>query len=230
MTTNLRICLTVLSVGFAVEGASELYSWATPGADHAGLNVLFLLPTALTVVGLLFVWIGRHEWTELHRQRSRQATLIFGLSLVGGAVAVAEVALLVAYPSIGTPLWAELLFGAAVASLLLGTFVTYAYLVFHLVRAPSQAALAAAVAWAFIVSGVITVVLAGDLPTVLGLIQSRSFTVPSFLAPVSSLISYLFISYFLLLAAYFEAHLAVARGLPPGSVAARPKPASDPPR
>jgi len=216
-------------VGFAVEGASELYSFATPGANHAGVNFLFLLPTALTVVGLLFVWVGRHEWTELHRQRTRRATAIFELSLVGGFVAVAEVALLVAYPSVGTPGWAEVLFGAAVASLLFGTFVTYAYLVFHLVATPSKAALAAAVVWAFAVSVVITVALAADLPTVLALVDSRSFTVPSFLAPVSSLISYLFVSYFLLLAAYFEAHATVARGLPPGAVRAVRTSSSGPP-
>ncbi len=228
MTTNLRICLTILSVGFAVEGASELYSWATPGADHAGLNVLFILPTALTLVGLLFVWVGRHEWSELHRQRTRQAALIFGLSLVGGFIAAAVVAVLIAYPSMGTPPWAEVLFGAAIASLLLGTFVTYAFLVFHLVAIPSKAALAAAVAWACIISVIITVVLAGDLPTLLRLIQSRSFTVPSFLAPVNSLVSYLFLSYFLLLAAYIEAHVVVARGLPPGVPRAVPPSASGP--
>ena len=230
MTTNLRISLTILSVGFAVEGASELYTWATPGVDHAGLRGLFLLPTALTLVGLVFVWVGRHEWSELHRQRTRQATLIFGLSLLGALVAGLEIGLLVAYPSIGTPLWAEVLFGGAVASLLLGTFVTYAYLIFHLVTLPSRAALSAAVAWAFIVSVIITFVLAGDLPTVLGLIRSRSYSVPSFLAPVDSLISYLFLSYFLLLAAYVEAHVVVARGLPPGADASAPDPSSGPSR
>lgn len=229
MTTNLRICLTVLSVGFAIEGASELYSFATPGADHADLRGLFLLPTALTLVGILFVWFGRHEWDELHRQRTRQATLIFGLSLVGGLVAALDVGFLLAYPSLGTPFWAELLFGGAVASLLAGTFVTYAYLVFHLVANPTKAALTAAMVWAFVVSVIITFTLAGDLPALLALIRSRSLTVPAFLAPVDSLVSYLFLSYFLLLAAYLEAHAVVARGPPPRGSTTPPTRAPHPP-
>jgi len=212
VTTNLRISLTVLSIGFAIEGGGELYTLATPGVAHPGANIWFVVPAVLSLIGVLFVWIGRHEWNEVHLHRAQSATRIFALSLLGGVVTALLLGLLVAYPSIGTPLWAEVLFGAGLASLLFGTFVTYAYLVFHLVTVPSKVVLAAAVVWALFISAFITLSLASDLPTILGLIRNRTLSVPSFISPVEALVSYLFVSYFLLLAAYFEAHVLVARG------------------
>ncbi|HTZ62462.1 MAG TPA: hypothetical protein VMC82_07485 [Thermoplasmata archaeon] len=213
MTTNLRICLTVLSIGFAIEGAGEAYSLASTGALLPGTSIVFLLATAVTLLGLLFLFLGRHEWNELHRSRATRTNQIFALSLLGGFVAAAEVAVLAYYPSIGTPPWAEWLFGAALGSLLLGTFVTYAYLVFHLVRPPSKAILLAAALWALIVSAYIAHDLAADLPTILAAISTRTFTLESLLSPVDYLASYLFVSYFLLFAAYLDAHAVVARGL-----------------
>lgn len=214
MTTNLRISLTILAIGFAIEGGGEAYSLATAGAFLPGTSLLFLLPALVTLLGLMFLLIGRHEWDELHRTRVRQANVIFGLSLLGGFVALIELALLVVYPGVGTPLWAEVLFGTAVGSFVLGTFVTYAQLVFHLVSRPSKAALIASILWALIVSIYVAHALAADLPTILGLIGAHSFSVGVLIAPVDYLASYLFISYFLLLAAYLDAHVTVARGPP----------------
>ena len=82
--TNLRISLTILSIGFAIEGAGELYSVLSGGTFRPGTWLLLIIPTIATLVGLLFVWIGRHEWNELHRDRVRRAHVVFGLSVVGG--------------------------------------------------------------------------------------------------------------------------------------------------
>ena len=147
MTTNLRISLTILTVGFAVEGGGEAYSLLTAGSFLPGTSLLFLFPAIITLLGLLFILVGRHEWDELHRARVRQANLIFGLSVLAGVVAAIAVALLAYYPSLGVPLWAEILFGVATAAFVLGTFVTYAQLVFHLVRRPSKAALIVSIVW-----------------------------------------------------------------------------------
>ncbi len=108
-----------------------------------------------------------------------------------------------------------MLFGASVASLVFGTFVTYVLIVFHLAPRPSQFALLASIAWALLVSAFIGIALAADLPTVMTLISSRAFTVPRFVGPVDTLASYLFVSYFLLFAAYLDAHRTVARGPSP---------------
>ncbi len=214
VTTNLRISLTILSVGFAIEGAGEAYSLASTGALLPGTSIVFLLSTAVTLLGLLFLFLGRHEWNELHRSRAARTNQIFALSLLGGFIAAAEVAYLAAYPSVGTPIWAEVLFGASLGSLVLGTFVTYAYLVFHLVGDPSKIVLVASAVWALIISAYIGRVLAGDLPTILSAVQDRSLTVERLVAPVDYLASYLFVSYFLLFAAYLDAHMVVARGRP----------------
>ena len=224
MTTNTRISLTILSAGFAIEGGAELYAFASHGSYRLGLNFLFLLPTAMTLAGLLFVWVGQHEWNELHRARVRQAHVVFGLSLVGAVIAAALVAVLLAEPSLGSPLWARGLFGAAIGSLVLGTFVTYTLLVFHLVPRPSQALLLASLGWALVVAGFVGSTMAANLPAIVDLAARRAFTVPAFLAPVDSLASYLFVSYFLLLAAYVVAHSTILRdpdaaagGAPPAS-------------
>jgi hypothetical protein len=214
MVTNLRISLTILSIGFAIEGAGEAYSLASSGALLPGTSLVFLLSAVVTLLGLLFLFLGRHEWNELHRNRAARTNQIFALSLLGGFVAAGEVAVLVAYPSIGTPIWAEVLFGAALGSLILGTFVTYAYLVFHLVGRPSKVVLLAAAVWALLVSAYIGKVLAGDLSAILSAVASRSLTIEGLIAPVDYLASYLFVSYFLLFAAYLDAHTVVARGLP----------------
>jgi hypothetical protein len=213
VTRNLRIALTVLSIGFAVEGAGEVYTRVVPGSAAPGASLFYLIPLVLTAVGLLFVWVGREEWNDVHRGRVRSANRAFGLSLLGAVVAAAVLGLLVALPALGTPEWAALLFGAAVASLVFGTFVTYAYLVFHLISNPARVAVALSLIWAFAISVLVAVSLAGALPTILALVRNRTISIPSFVTPVDFLISYLFVSYFLLLAAYVEAHRAVARGL-----------------
>jgi hypothetical protein len=215
VTTNLRISLTILTIGFGVEGAGEAYSLLTAGSFLPGTSLLFLLPALVTLLGLLFILIGRHEWDELHRARVRQANIIFGLSVFAGFIAGIEVAALAYYPGVGTPLWSEILFGTAVGAFLLGTFVTYSQLVFHLVSRPSKGALIASSLWALVVSAFVGQALGADLPSILGLIATRSFSIDSLIAPVDYLASFLFLSYFLLLIAYLDAHLAVARGPPP---------------
>lgn len=211
MSTNLRISLTILSVGFAIEGGGEVYSLLTAGSFLPGSSLLFLLPAIVTLLGILFILVGRHEWDENHWARVRLANQIFGLSLLAGFVAGIEVTLLAVYPGIGAPLWAEVVFGAAVGSFLLGTFVTYAQLIFHLVTRPSKAALVASTLWALVISALIGRTLAGDLSSILGLIGAHSFSIDYLISPVDYLASFLFVSYFLLLGAYVDAHVTVAR-------------------
>jgi hypothetical protein len=222
MATNLRISLTILSIGFAIEGAGEAYSLLSSGAFLPGTSVVFLASTVVTLLGLLFLFLGRHEWNEMHRARAARTNLIFGLSLFGGFVAAAEVGILAFYPGATIPWWGPLVFGVALGSLVLGTFVTYAYLVFHLVRRPSRVVLVLASLWALIVSAYIGRVLAGDLAPIVLAVQTHSLTVDHLLTPVDYLASYLFVSYFLLFAAYLDAHTVVARGLPPAAPARAP--------
>jgi uncharacterized membrane protein YidH (DUF202 family) len=226
MTTNIRISFTILSLGFAFEGAAELYSFVSRGTFRPGATLLFVLPVAMTLAGLLFVWLGQREWNDLHRSRVRQAHRVFGASLIGAVVAGAVVTLLVLRPSLGAPAWARGLFGIAVGSLVFGTFVTYALLVFHLVTTRSKALLLASLGWALLVAGFVGAAMAANLPAVLSIASHRSLSVPSFVGPVDGLASYLFVSYFLLLAAYVEAHAAILHG--PGASDDGPRPPAAP--
>ncbi len=230
MTTNLRVSLTILSLGFGIEGGAELYSFLSRGAYRPGTGVVFLLPLAVTLAGLLFVWIGQHEWNALHRDRVRRAHLVFGLTLLGALGAGGVLALLLLRPGLGIPLWARVVFGASAGSLVLGTFVTYSVLVFHLVPRPSKAILLASLLWALLVATFVGTALAADLATVLALAAKRSAGIPNFVGPVDSLASYLFVSYFLLLTAYVDAHRTVARGgaPPPSPRSAGPAPGAPP--
>lgn len=209
MAVNLRVSLTILSLGFGIEGGGELVALLSNGTFRPGANFVFVLPIVVTLAGLLFVGIGQHEWNELHRSRVRTAHRLFGLSLLAGAVGGGVVGLLLLEPAWGTPLWAQVLFGTSLGFLVLGTFATYALLVFHLVARPSKAALLASIAWACVVATMVGNVLGRHLAQVVGLATDRALVVPRFLGPVSSLVSYLFISYFLLLAVYLEAHRTV---------------------
>ncbi|MGI0128691.1 MAG: hypothetical protein ACREEC_00810, partial [Thermoplasmata archaeon] len=158
--------------------------------------------------------------------RIHRANRAFGLSILAGVVAALEVGVLAYYPTVGSPFWAELLFGVTTGAFLFGTFITYAQLVFHLVSRPSKAALVASTLWALIVSAYVGQALGSALPTILGLIATRSFSVGTLLGPVDYLASFLFVSYFLLLIAYLDAHVTVARGRPraPVKVASRTPP------
>jgi hypothetical protein len=222
MASNLRISLTILSIGFAVEGLAEVYALTTRGALLPGTSVIFLLPAAITLLGLLFILVGKREWDEIHRSRVHAANTVFGVSLLAGVLAFLELAGLALYPSFGTPWWTEVLFGGLLAGFVLGTFVTYGLLVFHLVHRPSKVALVAAMVWALLVAALIGVALAADLPAILGLIATRSLSFETLVAPIDYLVSFLFLSYFLLLAAYLDAHVTVARGLPRSARARTP--------
>ena len=218
VTTNLRISLTILSVGFAIEGIGEAYSAVSHRSLLPSSSLLLVLPTAITFVGLLFVWIGRHEWNELHRTRVRNAHQVFGMSLLGGAFAGATAGALFVDPGLGFPDWAYLVFGLGVGVLVMGTFVTYAILVFHLIGNASRIVLAAALAWAFVVAAFLGATLARALPAIVALLRSPTTAAASLLGPVDVIESYLFVSYFLLLAVYLEAHRRVARGLAAAAV------------
>ena len=212
VTTNLRVSLSILSVGFAVEGLGDAYSFVSHGQFRPGSSLLVVLPAVVTLAGLLFVWIGRHEWDELHRQRVRRAHHAFGASLLGALAAAAVVATLYLLPGLGVPPAAEAVFGAAIAALVFGTFLTYVLLVFHLVGRPSRAVLVVAALWAAAIAALVGLLLAQHLPTILGLVRDRRPSVPAFVSPIDALASYLFFSYFLLFAAYVDAHRVVAAG------------------
>jgi hypothetical protein len=208
----LRIALTVLSIGFGLEGFGELYEFLTPGARLPAGNTLYVFPLLLALSGLAFVWVGRDEWTEVHRAQARIAADVFAASVLGGFVAVGLLAALAEHPSAETSLWAEAAFGGAIGSVVFGTLVTYSYLLYSLGSKLSRWAIRFALTWALLVSADLGVLFGANLPTVVAEISQRSLGVPAFLGTASYLFSLLFVSFFLLFAVSVEAHVAVVRG------------------
>ncbi|HZY70457.1 MAG TPA: hypothetical protein VFF67_05710 [Thermoplasmata archaeon] len=218
MTVNLRLSLAIFSLGFAIEGAGALYSFATHSSQLPGGTLLLFVSPAFTVLGLLFLFIGRHEWSELHRRRVRHAHGAFGLVVLLLILAAAPVAYfgLVAPPG-DTPPWAAFLFGGAVAGFLFFSYVTYALVVFHLVGGGGKAAVGLAVLWSAVIGAEVGAVLAGQFGTFLLAVRARSLSVAGVAAPVSFELSLLFGAYFLFLAAFLDAHRRVAGSQPTGA-------------
>jgi hypothetical protein len=213
---NLRGATTALSIGFALEGLGELYTLTHPGSTQVGIGILFVLPAMLALFGLLVMWAGRKGWAANGGARAGTASAIFGASVLGGVAAFGVVAILLDNPALGIPWWAPLAFGVGFGLFVWGTTATYACLLFGLLSRTMQALVAAGLLWALLISALAANVLATNLGTVLGLVRARSFAIPAFLASVDVTIAWLFITFFIFLAASIDAHATVARGGPPG--------------
>jgi uncharacterized membrane protein YidH (DUF202 family) len=208
---RLRVALAVLSIGFAFEGAGELYTFLTPGAASPGETALFLVPAILALLGVILMWAGRDGWSGVHGARAAAASQVFGASVLCGVIAAGLVVGLTLLPAMGVPWWAPVVFGGALGGLVLGTAVTYGYLLYDLVSRPMRAALLAAIAWTLVVSIALALLLAANLGAVLAVVVAGQPTVPSFVGSIDGLLSYLFGPFFLLLAASLDAQISVTR-------------------
>jgi uncharacterized membrane protein YidH (DUF202 family) len=223
---NLRTAITALSVGFGLEGVGELYTLTHPGSTQVGLGILFVLPALLALFGLLVMWAARKGWSANGGARAGAASALFGASMLGGVAAFGVVAVLLDNPALGIPWWAPVAFGLGFGLFVWGTTATYACLLFGLLSRTMQALVAAGLLWALLISALAANVLAANLGTVLSLVQTHVFVVPAFLASVDATIAWLFVTFFILLVASFDAHVTLARGRPPGTEGSAGSPTS----
>src|SRR5579871_3679893 len=155
MAPNLRASLTIFKVGFAGEAASGFTALLTGGTDLPFHGYLVLLAPVFTALGIVFLWIGQHEWSELHVSRVRHAGRIFVLSLASIGLVAAPLLYIFATATSEPPLWLSVEFGVAAAFVFGLTFVTYALVAAHLVGPIGEAAIVVGLAWACIVSALI---------------------------------------------------------------------------
>jgi uncharacterized membrane protein YidH (DUF202 family) len=214
---NLRMALTALSVGFALEGIAELYTLLTPGSTHVSIELLFLLPALFAIIGLVLMRAGRKEWVATQAVGGRAASAVFAASTLSGVAGVGVVALLLYDTALGIPWWAPVVFGGGLAAFVWGTTVTYACLMSGLLSRASRALVVVALAWALIVSGLAGAELASNLGSVLAIISQHAFVIPPFVAALDATLCWLFLTFFVLLAASIDAHVSVARGRAPAS-------------
>ncbi len=174
-----------------------------------------LLSPAFSGLGLLFLWLGRREWTATHRARIGHANLAFSLSLIAIALAAAPLAYLTVTGASGPTGWLRIEFGASVALVFGVTFVTYALIAAHLVGRWGEVAMAAGLAWAALISTLIGVVLSPQLSPLAKAIAARSAAVGSVTDPITHLDALLAFSYVAFFLAFVDAHYRVAKRLTP---------------
>jgi len=223
MTVNLRLSLTVFKIGFAAESAGGFVALISGSTRLPFDGALVLLNPAFTAVGILFLWIGRHEWNELHRTRVGHANLAFAASLVAIALAGAPIGILSLYGNPGPPSWLGYEFGAAIAAVFAVTFVTYALVAAHLVGRLGEIAMGIGLAWAVLLSSLIGIALAPNLQPIVLSVTGRNPGVGVIFQPITLLDALLAFSYLAFFLAFVDAHYRVAKGLTPeGDVAVLP--------
>ncbi|MCI4324738.1 MAG: hypothetical protein L3K00_02475 [Thermoplasmata archaeon] len=215
MPTNLRLSLAIFQVGFAVECASGFVALVTHAAQLPFQGLLLLVTPAFTACGILFLWIGRHEWNELHRTRVRYTNLAFAASLAAVALAVAPLAYLATNRSYSPPEWLSLEFGIAAALVIGVTFLTYGLVAAHLVGRTGTVAMALALGWAAVLTVAIGAAIAPQLAPIARAVTGSTASLGPTLSPITMLDALLAFSYLGFFLAFVDAHFRVARGLDP---------------
>lgn len=231
MPPNLRLALTIFTIGFAIEAGEDAYDLVVGSAKGATGETVFLIGAAATLLGILFLTIGRHEWNELHHARVRHAHLTLLVVIVLALAAAGPVAYYGYNSSVAIPSWLAYEVGAAVAASLFFSFVLYAVIVYHLLGSVGRGILVAALVAAIPVVGFVGYLIAGDIPTYLATVRSSPTKLASLVQPIASYLSYMFLAYALFAVAFINAHARVARGLEALEAEAGPSPAKpSPPR
>lgn len=213
MTVNLRLSLTVFKLGFAVESAGGFVALASGSGQLPFHGALLLLTPLFSAFGILFLWVGRREWNELHRTRVGHTNLAFSVSLIAIALAAAPVAILAAYGGPTPPGWLPVEFGVAVALVFAVTFVTYALVASHLVGPVGRIAMALGLGWAILISAAIGLALAPQLGPLVQTVVARSTNLGPITQPIFLLDALLALSYLAFFVAFADAHYRVVKGL-----------------
>jgi hypothetical protein len=213
MTLNLRLSLTIFKIGFAAESASGFAALATGATTLPFHGYVVLLGPVFTAVGLVFLWIGRHEWNTLHRARVRHAHLAFFGSLAAIILVAAPIVYLAATSPSNFPGWLGVEFGAAIALVFALTFVTYVLVASHLVDRLGGVAMGFGLAWAVGVSVLLGLELVPSLQPIVRAIRVRAPSAVPLPGPVILLDALFAFSYLAFLIAFSDAHYRVAKGL-----------------
>ncbi|MCI4352759.1 MAG: hypothetical protein L3K14_05145 [Thermoplasmata archaeon] len=216
MAPNLRLSLTIFTIGFAIEAGVNAYDILT-GSSRGGAagETLFIAGAVATLLGVLFLTLGRHEWNEVHRTRVHHAHLTLLVTVLLALAAAGPIAYYAYMSAVAIPSWLAYEVGAAVGASLFLSFILYAIIVYHLLGTAGRAILILALLAAVPVVGIVGYHIAGDIPTYLTTVRSSPTKLAALIEPVVSYLSYMFLAYSLFAVAFLDAHRRVARGLEP---------------
>ena len=212
MTVNLRLSLTIFKIGFAAEAVGGLVALEAGTSALPFHGLLLYLTPVFSFLGIVFLWIGRHEWNELHRLRVHHANLAFGVTLIAIGLAALPVALLVATGG-AAPAGLKLEFGVAVALIFALTFITYALVAANLVGPVGRVAIGIGLGWAALVSGAIGLVLVPQLDPLVRTVLARSTNLAPITHPILVPDALLAFSYLAFFVAFVDAHYRVVKGI-----------------
>lgn len=215
MAPNLRLSLTIFTIGFLIEAGVNAYDILTGSSKGTTGEALFLVGVIATLLGVTFLTLGRHEWNELHKQRVHHAHLTFLVTVLLALAAAGPIAYYVYMSALAIPSWLADEVGAAVAASLFFSFILYAIIVYHLLGRAGRAILVLALVAAVPVVGVVGYHISGGIPTYLVTVRSSPTKLAALIEPVVAYLSYMFLAYALFAVAFIDAHRRVARGLEP---------------
>jgi uncharacterized membrane protein YidH (DUF202 family) len=218
MAPNLRLSLSIFTVGFLIEAGVNGYDVLTGTPTGRTGEILFIIGALATVVGVTFLTIGRHEWNELHKQRVHHAHLTFILTVLLALAAAGPVAYYAYMTSVAIPSWLAYEVGAAVAGSLFFSFVLYAIIVHHLLGRAGRVILGLALVAAIPVVGIVGYHIAGGLPVYLTTVRMSPTKLVALIEPLAVYLDYMFLAYGLFAVAFIDAHRRVAKGLLPPTV------------
>lgn len=230
MAPNLRLSLTIFTIGFAIEAGVNAYDVLT-GSSRGGAagETLFIVGAVATLLGVLFLTLGRHEWNEIHRTRVHHAHLTLLVTVLLALAAAGPIAYYAYMSGLSIPSWLAYEVGAAVAASLFLSFILYAIIVYHLLGTVGRAILILALLAAVPVVGIVGYHIAGDIPTYLATVRSSPTKLAALVEPVVAYLSYMFLAYALFAVAFIDAHRRVVRGLEPPTLDESPPAAPSPP-
>ncbi|HLY77408.1 MAG TPA: hypothetical protein VKT21_05945 [Thermoplasmata archaeon] len=212
MPPNLRLSLTIFTLGFLIEAGVNAYDVITGSAGRRS-EILFIVGAVASLLGILFLTLGRHEWNELHRNRVHHAHLTLLVTVLLALAAAGPVGYYAYIPSLAIPSWLAYEVGAAVAGSLFFSFILYAVIVYHLLGRAGQTIIVLALVAAIPVVGIVGYHIASDLATYLLTVRSSPSKLVALIEPIASYLSYMFLAYSLFAIAFLDAHRRVARGL-----------------
>lgn len=227
MTVSTRLAVLTLMVGFLIEGVGEAFEfvskqWLLSHVPHALLDIYYIGP-ATTVLGFLFAFMGRHEWSETHRQHVIHGHKVLGFAIVTlGTVAGAFALLVYEYPTAVVPTFLPWTLGILTAIGLGASFVSYMLICYHITSQRGKAFLGGSVAWGAVVSAWAGITVGSNFGTILAALRSDPGSLASTVNNLTFVTTVLCVSYFLLAVGYHDAYRLLLRGiLPEGHVPAK---------
>ncbi len=241
MTATTRLAVLILMVGFVVEGVGELFElvskqWLLSHVPNALLDIYYIGP-ATTVIGFLFAFAGRHEWSELHHRHVLHGhkVLLVSIALLGAAAGTIGL-FAYEYPSAAVPVLLPWILGAVVAVGFGGSFLSYLLIGYHITSTRGKICLGGSLGWGAFVSIVAGYFVGSHFMDILTALRAHSTSVATTVSDLTFVTTILFVSYFLLAVGFHDAYRMLLRGvLPEGHTPAKkyrgpskPAPAAQP--